>query len=97
VKLNHVLKVNGHLRKYDDPVVTSVVDYIITNEDNVDYVTFTLPKIITTDPIPVDNIHISYDGHRLEVMGTADSKPVFLMVLSDEAMKQITTRWLTKI
>ena len=98
MKLNHVLKVNGYLRKYDFPVVPEIDDYVITNEEGIDYLSLTIPKIShASPPMPVEHITISYDGHSLEVMGVANSRPVFMMRLSDEAMKQITTRWLTRL
>ena len=98
MKLNHVLKVDGYLRKYDDSVVPEIDDYVITNSEGVDYLSLTLPRIsYASPPTAVEHITISYDGHRLEVMGVANSRPVFLMQLSDEAMRQLTTRWLTKL
>lgn len=97
MKLNHVLKVNGFLRKHDGPVESLVTDFVITNEDGLEYVSFSLPKLHGVEAVPVENITIMYDGHWLEIMGTHDNRPVFLMHLSNEAMKQITTKWLTKI
>ena len=97
MKLNHVLKVDGFLRKHDGSIESLVTDFVIYNEDGLEYVSFSLPKLHEVEAVPVENITIIYDGHRLEVMGTHDNRAVFLMQLSNEAMKQITTRWLTKI
>ena len=94
MRLNQSLRVNGTMQKATVTLDSSVQDYVVVDQFGQEFCSITLP---IHDEVPVEYINIVYNGRSLEVMGHANNRPVFLMVLSDTAMKQITTKWLTKL